>query len=38
MDNRGKYKSFAAVDEISTLLQGDAHVGIHVELALQLRL
>jgi hypothetical protein len=38
MDNRGKQKSFAAVDEINTLLQGDAHVGTHVELALQMRL
>jgi hypothetical protein len=37
MDNRGKQKSFAAIDEINTLLQGHAHVGTHVEVALQLR-
>jgi hypothetical protein len=38
MDNKGKEKSFATVDEINTLLQGDAHVRTPVELALQLKL
>jgi hypothetical protein len=38
MDNKGKRKSFTISDKINILVQVDAHIGTHVELASRLRL
>jgi hypothetical protein len=33
MYNKGKWKSFTVSDIINTLVQADAHIGTHAELA-----
>jgi hypothetical protein len=38
MDNKGRPKSLTISDKINILVQGDAHIGTHVEQASWLRL